>query len=180
MVPVREPSMVPVREPSIVPVREPTTVPVREPLVRDPRMVPPNETVANDKLKAVAKRIRRRFFMINAPSEWYLLVERCGIVNRVWNLRSRPAITSSSSSCLAYFNQHAMLYRPNKIFVISGFARSRDDGNHPHQLGKKIVRRKKTGRATDVTPCIRVSYDVQPVGQTTVYLVDTEYTLLND
>ena len=67
--PAREPSIVPVREPSIVPVREPTIVPVREPLVRDPRMVPPNETVANDKLKAVAMRIRRRFFMINAPSE---------------------------------------------------------------------------------------------------------------
>ena len=71
MVPVREPTIVPVREPIIVPVREPIIVPVREPalLDRDPMMVPPKETDANDKLKTAAIEIRRSLFMINAPSE---------------------------------------------------------------------------------------------------------------
>ena len=54
--------MVPVREPTMVPVREPTIVPVRDPalLDRDPMIVPPKETVANDMLKTEAIKIRRR------------------------------------------------------------------------------------------------------------------------
>jgi hypothetical protein len=60
MVPVREPIIVPVREPIIVPVRDPIMVPEREPalLDLDPMIVPPNETVANEKVNVAAIRIR--------------------------------------------------------------------------------------------------------------------------
>ena len=67
----REPIIVPVREPIIVLVREPIIVPVREPAVLDldPIIVPPKETVANEKVKVVAIRIRRSFAMMNAPGK---------------------------------------------------------------------------------------------------------------
>jgi hypothetical protein len=60
IVPVREPIMVPVREPIMVPVRDPIIVPVREPalLDLDPMIVPPIETVASERVKVVAIRIR--------------------------------------------------------------------------------------------------------------------------
>jgi hypothetical protein len=41
----------------IVPVLEPVIVPTREPLVRDPGIVPPNETVASDIVNSVANEI---------------------------------------------------------------------------------------------------------------------------
>lgn len=54
IVPALDPVIVPVLEPVIVPVREPVIVPTREPLVRDPGMVPADETVAIDKVNTVA------------------------------------------------------------------------------------------------------------------------------
>ena len=80
IVPVREPIIVPVREPIIVPVREPTIVPVRDPAVDDldPMMVPPKETVANDRVKSVAIKVRRSWFMINAPGEWFIYWVKAG------------------------------------------------------------------------------------------------------
>ena len=72
--PVREPIIVPVREPIIVPVREPIIVPVREPalLDLDPIIVPAKETVANEKVKVVAIKIRRSFAIMDAPSESFI------------------------------------------------------------------------------------------------------------
>ena len=71
MVPVREPMIVPVREPIIVPVRDPIIVPAREPalLDLDPMIVPPNETVANERVKVVAIKMCGIFAMTDAPCE---------------------------------------------------------------------------------------------------------------
>lgn len=58
IVPALDPLIVPVLEPVIVPVREPVMVPTLEPLVRDPGIVPAEDTVASDKVKSVANEIR--------------------------------------------------------------------------------------------------------------------------
>ena len=79
IVPVREPMIVPVLEPIIVPLREPIMVPVLEPalLDLDPMIVPPNETVANEKVKVVAIRIRLSFDIVNSPGKSCVIGKIC-------------------------------------------------------------------------------------------------------
>lgn len=61
-IPTLEPVIVPAVDPLIVPVLDPVIVPLREPvivpLVRDPGIVPADETVASDKVNSVAIEIR--------------------------------------------------------------------------------------------------------------------------
>ncbi len=90
--------IVPVLEPMIVPVREPIIVPVREPalLDLDPMIVPPNETVANEKVKVVAIKIRRSFDIMDAPGKSYVNWKDCRDVK--WSLKTLfsipPLLTS--------------------------------------------------------------------------------------
>lgn len=61
---VRDPLIVPVRDPVIVPVREPVIVPTRE-LLREPGIVPPNETLVSDKVKsATNENLRNILFLL--------------------------------------------------------------------------------------------------------------------
>jgi hypothetical protein len=73
IVPVVDPVIVPVLDPVIVPVREPVIVPTREPLVRDPGMVPADETVAIDKVNSVAIEILRKVFIFVLLADDYSL-----------------------------------------------------------------------------------------------------------
>ena len=66
IVPTRDPVIVPVLDPVIVPVFEPVMVPDREPVVRDPEIVPANDTVAMTSNKDVAT-IGFRAFILFLP-----------------------------------------------------------------------------------------------------------------
>ena len=126
MVPVREPMIVPVREPIIVPVRDPIIVPAREPalLDLDPMIVPPNETVANERVKVVAITMCGIFAMTDAPCESFSKLSsyrdrEIGVRKPVFN----PAINNCYVPMLfnQYANAGANIGVKDKCFIMNAF-----------------------------------------------------------